>query len=63
MLRLLTARALQAVPGGGPGGFAEVRRAAVVPHLRGRLLQRHHAHHPRSVPAPVACSDTEHLDD
>ena len=35
----------QAVPGGGPGGLAEVRRAAVVPHVRWRLLQRHHAYH------------------
>lgn len=37
----------QAISGGGPGGLAQVRRAAVVSHIRRCLLQWHHAHHTR----------------
>lgn len=37
------------LPGRGPRGLHQVRRAAVVPHLRGRLVQRHDPHHPRWV--------------
>lgn len=47
---MIVCGALQVIPCGRLGGLAEVRSAAVVPHVRRRVLQWHHAYYSWLVP-------------